>query len=114
MLCPMKGAEEQGDVGWSLGGAACGLRGCGGRRGPAAVQVFDVEHDELPALLRDALQDEVALVVLQDLLHVLQVLLRLLDQLSRPATHRTSDGCQQPEFDKLLRTAMIVGVWTCR
>lgn len=69
----------------SLGGATRGLRG-GGRRGrAAAVQVLDVEHDELAALLGDAVQHQVALVVLQDLLHVLQVLLRLLDQLAGPA-----------------------------
>ena len=69
---------------WSLGRASGGLGGSGGRRGAAAVQVFDVEHDELPALLGGTIQDEVPLVVLEDLLHVLQVLLGLLDQLSRP------------------------------
>lgn len=71
--------EEQGigrdvDVSWSLSWTPCGLRSGGGRWGPATVKVFDIKHDELSALVRDALQDVVALVVLKNLLHVLQVL----------------------------------------
>lgn len=60
---------------WSLGRASGGLRRSGGRRWAAAVQVFDVVHDELSALLWNTLQNEVPLVVLQNLLHVLKMLL---------------------------------------
>lgn len=66
---------------WLFGGSARGLGG-GGRRGrPAPVQVIHVGHDELAPLLGHAVQHQVPLVVLQDLLHVLQVLIGLLDQL---------------------------------
>ena len=86
MLWPGRGGQGAAwRSGGSLGGAPGGL-GCGrGGRRSTPVQVFDVEHDELPALVWYTLQHQVALIVLEDLLHVFQVLLRLLDQLPRPA-----------------------------
>lgn len=67
---------------WSLSGATGGLRGGWRWWRPTAVQVFNVEHDELPALLWDALQDEVSFVILKDLLDVFQMLVRFLYEFS--------------------------------
>lgn len=60
---------------WLFGGSARGLGGGGRRRRPAPVQVIHVGHDQLAPLLGHAVQHQVPLVVLQDLLHVLQVLI---------------------------------------
>ena len=59
-----------------------GRLGGSGRRGhPLLVQLPHVGHDHVQALLRHTVQDQVALVLLQDLLDVPQVLIRLLEQL---------------------------------
>lgn len=68
------------DADRSLGGSSGGFGSGGGRWRPSAVQVVDVKHDEFSPLVGDALQDQVTLVVLEDFLHILQVLLRLLDE----------------------------------
>lgn len=77
---------------WSLGGAARGLRGGGGRRGTPAVQILNVEHEEFSPLIRDTVQHQVTLVILQNLLHILQMLVRLLEQLPRPERTTTWGG----------------------
>lgn len=58
------------DVIVSLGRASGGFRSGRRRRWATAVQIFDVEHDEFPAFLWDALQNEVSFIILKDLLHI--------------------------------------------
>lgn len=93
----------------SLGRASGRLRRRRGRWGSSTVQILYIEHGELSALLRDTVEDQITFVILEDLLNVLQVLVRLLDQSSGPERESTKGVNSSLSFRIFLSSQLAGG-----